>query len=210
MAILYQATLTPTKLALVDTWLPAQPWTGGVAGPSELVGNFRFDDPDGEVGIETLLLRLADAPTVQVPLTYRSAPLEGSGAALIGTIAHSVLGERWVYDGCFDPVYATALATAIMTGGAEAKLEVITDDGIVLREPTVRVNGNGSDPTATAAIHELTATSDETSTTIHSVDLELVVRRLPGGARATDDALMLSGVWSAVDTPVVLALARAR
>jgi hypothetical protein len=209
MAILYQATLTPTKLALIDTWLPAQPWTGGAAEPSELVGNFRFDDPDGEVGIETLLLRVADGRTVQVPLTYRSAALPGAGAALIGTVAHSVLGQRWVYDGCFDPVYATALANAIATGATEATLEVITDDGIVLREPTVRVKGSGTD-TAGASVAELTATTDESVTTIHTADLELVVYRLPEGDRDTGDATTLTGVWSGVGAPVVLALARAR
>jgi Maltokinase N-terminal cap domain len=210
MAILYQATLTPTKLALVDTWLPAQPWTGGAAEPSELVGNFRFDDPAGEVGIETLLLRLAHGRTVQVPLTYRGAALEGAGAALIGTLAHSVLGERWVYDGCFDPVYATALANAIVTGGTEATLEVITDDGIVLREPTVRVTGSGTAEAAAAPIDELTATTDQTATTIHTADLELVVCRVPVGARDTGDASTLTGVWSGADAPVLLALARAR
>ena len=45
---------------------------------------------------------------VQVPLTFRGAPLEGHEHALIGTATHSTLGERWVYDGVHDPVFVRA------------------------------------------------------------------------------------------------------
>ena len=40
-----------------------------------------------------------------MPVTYRDAPLPGADAWLIGTMDHSVLGKRWVYDGVGDPVY---------------------------------------------------------------------------------------------------------
>lgn len=32
-----------------------------------------------------------------------------------------VLDTRWVYDGCADPVWASTLATAILTGGTQAE-----------------------------------------------------------------------------------------
>ena len=46
---------------------------------------------------------------------------------LIGTTMHSALGKRWVYDGCGDVVYLTALAATILHGGREAALDVLTD-----------------------------------------------------------------------------------
>ena len=57
MAVIEQATLRPSKAEALAAWLPDQPWSGVVAGaPLEVVGQFRFDDPAGEVGIEVLLL----------------------------------------------------------------------------------------------------------------------------------------------------------
>jgi len=35
-------------------------------------------------------------------------------------MTQTVFGDRWVYDRCSDPVYVTALATVILTGGHEA------------------------------------------------------------------------------------------
>src|SRR3982751_5076145 len=104
MALVYRATLGPTKQELVEAWLPPQPWAAGRA-IAEKVGEYRFDDPDGEVGVETILWSLDDGSVIQTPLTYRAAPLFGAEAWLIGTSEHSVLGPRWVYDGCADPVW---------------------------------------------------------------------------------------------------------
>ncbi|MDD0856964.1 hypothetical protein NHF46_02405 [Arthrobacter alpinus] len=78
-------------------------------------GAFRFDDPAGEVGIETHVVAV-DGKTYQVPLTYRGAPLEGAEEFLVTTMDHSVLGSRWVYDATADPVYVSELAAAILTG----------------------------------------------------------------------------------------------
>ena len=73
MAIIHQAELQPTKLELLEEWLPRQPWfpESGTSGLSK--GSYRFDDPAGEVGIETMT-RLCGGSTVQVPLTYRPSP----------------------------------------------------------------------------------------------------------------------------------------
>ncbi|WP_347354824.1 aminoglycoside phosphotransferase [Intrasporangium sp.] len=130
MAVIHHhARLVPSKVELVTGWIQGQRWYGGKGHVPVLrrVGGYRMDDPDGEVGIETLLLldEAADPPVVyQVPLTYRGAPLEPAEQALVGTIEHSVLGTRWVYDAPHDPVYARALAETILgshdTVGAEA------------------------------------------------------------------------------------------
>jgi hypothetical protein len=61
-----------------------------------------------------------------VPLTYRGAPLAGAGHALVGTMEHGVLGPRWAYDGCHDPVMAAQL-TALIEGRAEPQAQSIND-----------------------------------------------------------------------------------
>lgn len=59
-----------------------------------MTASFRYDDPEGEVGIETLIVRVADGELLHVPVTYRGAPLEGAEPWLMGTMEHSVLGSR--------------------------------------------------------------------------------------------------------------------
>src|SRR5690242_12066121 len=101
MALVHRAVLRPDKLQLLTGWLPGRPWYPGTAAAGlEKVASFRFDDPDDRVGIETMLVHAEGGPLVQVPLTYRDAPLAGAEAWLVGTAEHSVLGTRWVYDGC--------------------------------------------------------------------------------------------------------------
>ncbi len=91
------ATLTPYFRDFLPPWLARQPWYLGTGTPALVpVGHFRFEDPAGQVGIETHLV--SDGGMVyQVPMTYRGAPLPGPGsaAALITTAEHSVLGTRW-------------------------------------------------------------------------------------------------------------------
>ena len=138
MALLYDAQISPSKLELLAGWLPAQPWWTGDPATIEAIGAYRFDDPAGAVGIETHLVRAADGPVVQVPVTYRDAPLDGAADALIGTMQHSVLGRRWVYDACSDPVYVTALAAAILAGAPQSELEIESADGTRhRRDPSV-------------------------------------------------------------------------
>ncbi len=122
MAVIHKgASLVPSKLELVTAWMPEQRWYTGKGHVPELerMGGFRFEDPEGEVGVEVLLVadRAAEPVVVyQVPLTYRGAPLQDGERALLGTMEHSVLGRRWVYDGPHDPVYVTALVDTILTG----------------------------------------------------------------------------------------------
>lgn len=128
------ATLSPTKLELVVGWLPKQPWFDGDTSTARIVGAYRFVDPDGDVGIETLLVRVGDT-TYHVPLTYRGAPLDEAADYLVGTMDHSLLGTRWVYDATGDPVYTVELVRVIREGDTEADRSV--------GEKTAWVEGSG-------------------------------------------------------------------
>jgi maltokinase len=117
------ATVTPSKLDLLPAWMARQRWYAAKGSSPRLrkLWSWRLDDPAGEVGIETLLVidNAGPEPVVyQVPLTYRGAPLVGAEDALVGTMEHSVLGRRWVYDAPHDPVYAAQLEQLVM-GRAE-------------------------------------------------------------------------------------------
>ncbi|MDP9882909.1 hypothetical protein J2W21_000388 [Sinomonas atrocyanea] len=140
MAIIHHATLEPGKLDLIGSWLERQPWNPGVpaGGRLERVGTYRFDDPQGEVGIEGFLLRSGNA-LIHAVLTYRGAPLEGGEEALIGTMEHSVLGTRWVYDAASDPVGRAALLAGARGEQHQAVLEEHGPEGVTVRESDVRV-----------------------------------------------------------------------
>ena len=94
MAIFHVATSTPTKAELISSWIPTKPWGPAADATIEVTGSFRFDDPEGRVGLETHLVRAGDT-LLQVPLTYRDAPLDAVDGAFIGEMEHSVLGTRW-------------------------------------------------------------------------------------------------------------------
>lgn len=207
MALLHKATLTPTKLELITGWLPGRPWFTGPAGEVLRAGSFRFDDPDGAVGIETMLVHVADGPVHQVPLTYRAAPLAGADEWLLGTTEHSVLGRRWVYDAVCDPVYATTLATAILANTGQADLLVDVDGHLEPREPDMTIGGNapgGTEVPATGAIERIT---DGETALIVTGTVELAVVRRPG---LPLNGLVLTGTWSGQTTPVPLASATLR
>jgi Maltokinase N-terminal cap domain len=143
VAVIYQTTLTPTKLELLSPWLPAQPWYAGAGAPDlARAGGFRLDDPAGDVGIEFMVVRDGSGGRLRwyhVPLTYRGAPLAGAAdAALIGTSEHGVLGRRWIYDGLHDPVLAAQLL-ALIQGHARAQAQSQSDTP----DPTVAVDYRG-------------------------------------------------------------------
>jgi len=51
MALFHRATITPTKAELIADWAPTQAWGPPAGVPIEVVGSYRFDDPDGRVGM---------------------------------------------------------------------------------------------------------------------------------------------------------------
>ncbi len=131
------ATLTPHFRDFLPSWIARQPWYRGSGKPDLTpVGFFRFEDPAGEVGIETHLVSDGSA-LYQIPMTYRGVPLgEEAGAAvtadaaqmaeqarvagsaaLIAEAEHSLLGRRWIYDAEADPVWAGELLRLVVTEG---------------------------------------------------------------------------------------------
>ncbi|MCF3964584.1 maltokinase N-terminal cap-like domain-containing protein [Streptomyces fuscigenes] len=152
MAVVHRTTLKPTKLELLGEWLPGRPWyLGGADGPVlDRAGGFRLDDPEGEVGIEFMVVTDVSGPlpvAYQVPFTYRAAPLEGAGHALVGTTEHGVLGRRWVYDGAHDPVLVAQLC-ALLDGSAEPQAQSLSDTP----DPSVVVDGPSGAGSPLAAV----------------------------------------------------------
>lgn len=133
---------------LLEEWLPAHEWfPADAVGPVRRVGSYRFDDPQGEVGLDGVVLGVGDA-TLHVPLTYRGRPLDGADAHLVGTAQHSVLGERWIYDAVGDPAFRAEATRVILTAGSQADLLLDTGDGdgLVALPVDLRVRGSGHLP----------------------------------------------------------------
>lgn len=193
MALIHRAALVPSKLELLAGWLPSRSWFPGSTGEVTQLGAYRFDDPAGQVGLEAFLLQADEGSVVHVPLTYRGEPLLDAEELLLGTTEHSVLGTRWVYDGCADPAFATALATAVLTGGRQADLVFDGDPGGEARPSTTTVAGSGDHETSVAPIGTLSCHDDGDTTVIRAGGLELVVVRVVGAEPAVDQTLV--GRW---------------
>ena len=97
MAVIHQTFVKPAKLELLASWLPSRPWYAAGAGEPALAkaGGFRLDVPQGEVGIEFMVVTDASGPppvTYLVPLTYRGAPVErGAPVGERGLVGHRLL-----------------------------------------------------------------------------------------------------------------------
>ncbi len=206
MAILHDATLTPGKRDLMKAWLPSRSWFDGDLARKPHAA-FRFDDPEGEVGVECFLFGPEDgsqASTLLIPMSYRGAPLDGADEHLIGTTDHSVLGKRWVYDGCADPVAVSTILSAIVTGGHEAELTLEENGRIVRFDPTCRVSGSGTSADGVRAA-SVDLVDDGNPTVTSAGDLDLVLARVVG--TPVDGDQTLTAQWGD-HPPVVVAAAR--
>jgi len=211
MAIIHKANLSPSKLDLIAGYLPKQPWFIQDGTP-ELIGAYRFDDPAGEVGIETHVVAAGER-IYQVPLSYRGYELAGADEWLIGTMDHSVLGKRYVYDACADPIYVKALATAILTGQKEA--ELIVDGEPEPRPSSVTVKGSGMLDGGVPALSASAPVSGSGVTIIDAGELRLKVARVvdvaadssanSAAAPELHGELTLNGHWAGLENPVELA-----
>jgi Maltokinase N-terminal cap domain len=141
MAIIHDTTMSPGKLELLAAWLPAQPWYSGTGSEPALskAGGFRLDDPQGQVGIEFMVVTDGSgdaAATYQVPLTYRACALADADGGLVGTAEHGVLGRRWIYDGTRDRVLVDQLV-ALIQGEAQPQAQSLSDtpDPTVIAKP---------------------------------------------------------------------------
>lgn len=206
MAIFHRATTTPTKAELIAEWAPTQPWGPG-ADPIEVIGSYRFDDPEGRVGMETHLLTAAGT-LLQVPLTYRDAPLDGADEALITEMHHSVLGTRWVYDGLRDPRFVLMLAGVAMTGQGEALGLAVYDGRWYIAPSNVRIQGGGWTQER-VPVDGFELESDEAhASVLHNDRFELTMFRRPvSGPRP---AIGLTARWDGRLDAVILAEVRAR
>lgn len=144
MAVVHSsATIRPTKQELLETVF---------GGPVEVIGAYRFDDPDGEVGVEGFLVR-HDAALQHVLFSYRGAILAAEGAHLVSTMEHSELGPRWIYDGATDPVAVACVRRAILGEQAQAVLELWEGGQLVgTREPAVRLSSSAGDAADPAGV----------------------------------------------------------
>lgn len=205
MAILHRAELQPTKLELLEEWLPRQPWfpESGTA-PLRKVGSYRFDDPAGEVGLETLIVA-AGGSTVQVPLTYRAQPLAGADSWLVGTMQHSVLGPRWVYDACADPVYVAALAASIMLDLPQAEQFLEVEGKLEVLAQSVFVQSSGPNFNAAPSVTSVRPRTTVAGTAVETADFTLVVARHLDLAGQPAGGLVLTGTWDGQKDPVQLA-----
>ncbi|MFF4445487.1 1,4-alpha-glucan branching protein [Streptomyces sp. NPDC001502] len=208
MAVIHRTTMSPGKLELLAGWLPLRPWyRGGTGGPQlSKAGGFRLDDPEGEVGIEFMVVTDTggDGPVTHlVPLTYRGAPLKGAEDGLIGTSEHGVLGRRWIYDGTHDVVLVEQLL-ALLAGGTTAQDQ--NESGTP--DPTVEVRTEGAGvPQGLTGPGTVTDTADASLVTVGPflregpVSTLTVSRVLQDGPAPAGDGVpgrILAG-WSAPD-----------
>jgi Maltokinase N-terminal cap domain len=174
VATIHHTTLTPSKLDLLARWLPRQPWYHGAGSPAPAkAGGFRLDDPDGEVGIEVMIIADADGHRYLVPMSYRGAPLEGADDALLGTSEHGVLGRRWIYDAVHDPV-AVGQLLAFAAGQVEARHQDVSDAVDASVRPALPLPG----PLAPAQPLSVVDAATGTSVALQPEDLSLHVVRV--------------------------------
>ncbi|TDK27891.1 hypothetical protein E2F48_01890 [Arthrobacter crusticola] len=200
MAILHRATLRPTKLELLADWLPAQPWwRNNSVTDLQKVASFRFDDPDGEVGVETLLITTG-REVVQVPLTYRSSPLAGAESGFVGAMDHSVLGQRWVYDACVDPVYSAVVSAALLGGPGQAD-EFVDADGRLEPSPlSASVTVLRGLPVADSGAPDVGGAGMKTH--VPGREFDLILFRVPDLSGRMQGPNALLGTWPGQEPPV--------
>ena len=202
MARFHLATITPTKAELIAQWAPTRSWGPAADIRLDVIGSYRFDDPDGRVGMETHLVTAGDS-LLQVPLTYRDEPLEGASDALITEMRHSELGTRWVYDGLRDPRFVVMLAAVAMTGQGEALGLAVYDGRWYIAPSNVRIQGGGWTQERVPVDGFEVEHDDATGAVLRNDRFELTVFRRPvPGARPT---IGLTATWETQPDPVVLA-----
>lgn len=207
MALFHRATITPTKAELIAAWAPTQAWGPSAGDAVDVIGSYRFDDPNGRVGMETHLATSGGA-LFQVPLTYRDEPLAGADDAFIGEMRHSVLGRRWVYDGLRDPLFVVMLAAVAMTGQGEALGMVEYDGRWYVAPSNVRIHGGGwTQERVPVDGFELLADAADASV-LRNDRFELTMFRRPVVGPAP--AVGLTATWEGRREAVVLAEVRER
>ena len=205
MAIFHLATITPTKAELIAAWAPTRPWGPAADVPIDVIGSYRFDDPEGRAGMETHLVT-AGGTLLQVPLTYRDEPLECADDAFICEMEHSVLGTRWVYDGLRDARLVVMLAAVAMTGQGEAVGMAVYDGRWYIAPSNVRIQGGGWTQERVPVDGFEVEHDDVTAVVLRNDRFELTSyhRPVPGPR----PSIGLTATWETQPNPVVLAEVR--
>ncbi len=205
MALFHAATVQPTKAEAIAEWIPTRPWGPPPNAEIEVIGSYRFDDPDGRVGLESFLVEAAGS-TFHVPLTYRDEPLAGAG--LITEMEHTALGTRWVYDGLSDPLYVTMLASISLTGQGEALGMALYEGRWYIAPTNVRVTGGGWTLERVPVDGFEMVSDDETTARFSNGQFDLAVAHRPrAGEQPT---IGLTARWETADSPVILTEVRQR
>ena len=202
MALFHRATISPTKEELIARWAPTQRWGPPADVPIAVIGSYRFDDPEGGVGMESHLVT-AGGTVLHVPLTYRDEPLDGAEDAFIAEMQHSVLGTRWVYDGLRDPRLVMMLAAVTMTGQGEALGMAVYDGRWYIAPTNVRIHGGGWTLERVPVDRFELRVDDTTATRLRNDRFDLTVfrRPIPGPC----PPIGLTATWDGQPDPVVLA-----
>lgn len=203
MALLYDARITPSKAEMLAVWLPSQPWGPPSDGMVELLGAFRFDDPEGEVGMETHLVEAADGTLLQVPLTYRSSPLSGAESSLLGETHHTVLGTRWVYDGLGDERFQSVLCAVALTGQGQALGMRLSEGRWQATPANVHVFAGGWSGGQVAVDGFEVMDSSGASPVLRNDRLDVRFHRRP--VEGAQPPIGITGTWAGQAAPVVLA-----
>lgn len=207
MSIIYDATIEPSKLDMLAAWLPSQEWFIPVPDAElERVASFRFDDPAGQVGMETLLIRHG-AWMYQVPLVYRNAPVPELAAFLLTSTEHSVLGTRWVYDATGDPLYVAAIAGAVLAAEPQANQVEHRGEERIPLPATITLTSTGTPGTPVPAVESVTARTVGGVTTVRSGGLSIAVVRSLADDDGTHLGAALTGAWAGGPAAALLATA---
>ncbi len=95
-----------------------------------------------------------------------------------------MLGRRWIYDGCGDPVWAAVTVTAALTGGREADLEVEQDGEKKVFRSRTSAQGSGAagatGQAGVAAIGTPSPRDDGGTTVVTAGPYEIAVARVAG------------------------------
>ncbi|HZP14856.1 MAG TPA: hypothetical protein VFA96_03455 [Nocardioides sp.] len=162
MATVHATTISPSKQEILE---------GLFGEPVEIVAAYRFDDPNGEVGVEGLIVTVGTGLR-HVVMTYRGAPLEGGEEQLLSTMEHGVLGDRWIYDGLGDPVALGCFERALRGEQQQARLEIFDGDDLVeTRDSTVTValvDGHRSEHRGLAIAGDLAQPLDASGAHLHA------------------------------------------
>jgi hypothetical protein len=207
VALFHRATISPTKQDVIAAWAPSQPWGPPAGVAVDVIGSYRFDDPDGRVGMEVHLVD-AGGLVLQVPLTYRDAPLAGAEPALLAEMEHSVLGTRWVYDGVRDPRLVMMLAAVAMTGQGEALGMAVYDGRWHVAPTNVRIEGGGWSLERVPVDGFELLSDDAAASVLRNDRFDLTVFRRP--APGPRPPVGLTATWDGRPDPVVLAEVRDR